>query len=86
MRPYDPLYPGLVVWDAQGQLCRVTSVVVAVAEAHHHDDGSIDWASATIVRVVPEGAWIAREATLDTFMKQYHIRSTGWERLVLDAL
>jgi hypothetical protein len=73
----EHIYSGMLVWDKHGRTARVTSLMVACGSVR--EDGTVDLESKTTVRL-----WASQgefDTTLEEFLKSYHRRMTGWERL-----
>lgn len=85
MKPGEPILTGMRVWHESGTTAHVISVVVTVGK--QLDDGTWDWNSETEVQVSPEGSvGLTETVPLAKFVKQYHLRTTGWERLDDDRI
>lgn len=73
------------VWHESGTTAHVVSVVVTVGK--QREDGTWDWDPETEIQVSREGSnGLTEELPLDKFMKLYHRRTTGWERLDDDRI
>lgn len=79
MKPDEPIHTGMIVWHESGETSHVVSVLVVIGEISAETPVPLPKIE---VRLAPtHSPAFVTAVPQDTFMKEFHRRLTGWERI-----
>ena len=81
MKPGESLHTGLHVWDKEGRVWKVKSVIIGAGKLRENNELDFEFKH-TVVLVMGNDILMAKiEVPFDEFVKEYHHRRTGWEHV-----